>query len=313
MKVERRVLQRMWTAVLAAAIAAFSFVAMADEFERFGWAKNAFDSGNYEESVSRFEKILKNEVSNPALVSECHMLLAVSYLFVGDKANAEFHFNELLTLSPDYSPDPLVFPIEVIDFFTEIKAKNKDRLAALVQARAEEKAKKEKAEQAKRKADMEKLKRNVYLERKVTENSFLVAAMPLGAGQFQNGDTIKGVFFLTGELVLGASALTTFILHEGLRSRSTQPFSSPKKREEYERLEIGYRVANQGSLVALAVLTATGIVDAIYNFRKETESWRNIDETNVPTKLRPGRSGDKLSSDLRVNVGPMFLGVSSSF
>jgi tetratricopeptide (TPR) repeat protein len=258
----------------------------ADEFDRFAYARNAYEAGEYEAAVTRFEALLASEPRNPALVLEAYKLLGVSYLFVGNKERAEETFIKLLTRSPEYTLDPLVFPIDVVDFFTVVKDKNDEQIAALAAARAAEEEARREAEEAARQAALEKLKRNVYIERSRRENSLLVAMLPLGAGQFQNGDNLKGALFLGGEVLLGATALTTYILHEGLRPRSERPFSSPSDRKAYEQLEKGYRITNQASLVALGVLTTIGIIDALYGFERETVTWHPVKEKDVPDELR---------------------------
>ncbi|MFO8074474.1 MAG: tetratricopeptide repeat protein [Polyangia bacterium] len=274
--------------ILVVAAAALSPAgALADEFEEFIKAKNAYEAGEYETAVERFEALLDGDPRNPALVNEAYKLMGVSYLFVGREEEAEKSFLKLLTRSPEYELDPMLFPIEVVDFFTEVKLKNDKRLAALAQARAAEKEAERRAEEKRRLAELEKLKRNVYLEKDREQRSLLVAVMPLGAGQFQNGEPVKGGLFLGGELLLGAAAVTTYVLHEGLRRRSDEPFESTSDRREYERLERGYRISNQVSLGALAVLAVAGVVDSLYFFEKETVSWQQIDKREVPDRLRP--------------------------
>jgi tetratricopeptide (TPR) repeat protein len=261
--------------------------AAADEFDQFAIAKNAFEAGEYEVAVTRFEELLSAEPKNPALVLETHKLLGVSYLFVGNRHEAEANFLKLLTLSPEYSLDPMVFPIDVVDFFTEIKQKNDERLAEFARARAAEEAARRKAEEEARRKELEKLARTFYLERSREEKSLLVALMPLGAGQFQNGEKLKGALFLGGELLLGATAVTTYFLHEGLRPRSKEPFTSTSDREAYERLEAGYRITNHASLVALAVVATVGIIDSLYNFERETIIWKEVEEGDVPDDVKP--------------------------
>lgn len=260
----------------------------ADEFEDFAGAKNAYDAGEYEAAVVRFEALLSSDPKNKGLVQEIHKLLGVSYLFVENREEAEAIFIELLTMEPGFSLDPLVFPIDVVDFFTEIKARHAERLAALTKSRAAEEAVRLKAEEAKRKLELEALRQNVYLGRNRQENSMLVALVPFGAGQFQNRHRVKGALYLSGELLLTATAITTFVLHENLREQSKEPFVSENKRKEYERLEAGYRITNRVSLVTLGLVMIAGIVDSLYYFKREEITWEPLKEKNVPENLRPG-------------------------
>ncbi len=279
-------------------------------FER---AKNAYDAGEYKEAASRFDVLLKEGQKNPALLFECHKFIAVSYLFVGDKEKAEHHFNELLNIAPDYSLDPMIFPIEVVDFFLEVKQKNKKQLEALAIARAEEEKIRKKEEEKKQQSEFEKLRRNVYLQRTSQKNSLIVAFIPFGAGQFQNGDKIKGALFLSGELFLTAAAITTYFLHDGLRRDAKTPFESPEKREDAERLEIGYRIANQASFVALGIVAVTGIVEALVRYQPEITVWKRVQEREVPKNLRPGKSKINASIAPSFSLNTIGLGVTAQF
>lgn len=298
-------------ACAALAVAAPARLA-ADEFDDFTKARNAYEGGEYAAAVERFTALLASEPRNPAIVLESQKLLGVSYLFVGDQIAAEAALLKLLTLSPEFELDPMLFPIEVIDFFTDVKARNDERLAALTRARASEEAVRRKAEEERRLAEIEKLKRNVYLERSREQRSWLVAVLPLGSGQFQNGEPVKGVLFLGGELLLGAAAATTFALHEDLRDRAKEPFESPDDREAYERLESGLRIANQVSLGVLAAVVVAGVIDSVVRFEKETVTWQPVEERDVPENLRPAGAA-------RARIVPVFgesavgLGAAGSF
>ncbi len=289
--------------VLVALAVAIPIRLAADEFDDFTKARNAYEAGEYVAAVERFTALLAGEPRNPAIVLESQKLLGVSYLFVGDQAAAEAALLKLLTLSPEFELDPMLFPIEVIDFFTDVKARNDERLAALARARAAEEEARLKAEEERRLAEIEKLKRNVYLERNLERRSWLVAVLPLGAGQFQNGETVKGALFLGGEVLLGAAAATTFGLHENLRDHATEPFESAEDREAYESMEAGLRIANQVCLGALAAVAIAGIIDSAVRFEKETVTWQPVEEREVPTHLRPG-------GETRTRIVPLFGGSS---
>lgn len=271
----------------AAALALVAGGASADEFEEFANARNAYEAGDYETAVPRLEEIRAKQPKNKGLVEEVNKLLAVSYLFLGNQAEAEKSFIEILTDNPDFALDPLMFPIDVTDFFTAVKARHAERLAALSAERAAEEAARRAAEEKRKSLEAERLKRNVYLGRDTQRRSPLVALMPFGAGQFQNGHTTKGSLFLAGELLLTAAAVTTFALHESLRRPAAEPIEGASELERYERLEKSYRIANTASVAALAALAAAGIIDSLIFFRRETVSWRRLNERDVPAELRP--------------------------
>jgi tetratricopeptide (TPR) repeat protein len=272
---------------MAAAVFSFSLNVGADEFEEFADAKNAFEAGEYETAVERFEALMSSKPENKGLLQEIHKLLAVSYLFVGDKNSAEAHLIELLTFDPDFTLDPLVYPIDVIDFFSEIKARHAERIAALARDRAREEEIRQKEREEQRRQELEKLKRNVYLQKTTERRSLVLAFVPFGAGQFQNGHRVKGALFLSAEILLSAASVTTYIMHERLRPRSEEPFTSSNQRLEYERLEAGYRISNQVIIAALGAVAAAGIIDALYFFERERVEWDPVEEKEVPVDLRP--------------------------
>ena len=259
----------------------------ADEFQDFANAKNAYEAGEYETAVARFEELRATQPKNKGLVEELHKLLAVSYVFLGNATKAEENFLELLSADPEFALDPLVFPIDVIDFFAEVKARHAERLSALAEARAAEEAAREEADAEKRRLELERLKRNVYLGRETERRSLLVAMLPFGAGQFQNGHRVKGGLLLGGELLLTTGAITTFILHERLRGAAADPFESASERQRYERLEAGYRIANTATVVALGAMMIAGIIDSLFYFQKEVVTWNRLEEREVPKELRP--------------------------
>ena len=284
-----------------------------DEYDQFAIAKNAFDAGEYQAAVHRFDVLLKSGLQNPTLVVEALKLSGISYLFIGNEAAAEVQFTELLTKVPEYSLDPLVYPIEVVDFFTQIKQKNQKRFAELAKAKALEEAARKKKEEDLRKAEFEKMKRNVYIERNVRTGSLLVAVMPFGAGQFQNNQKLKGWAFFSSELLLGASATVFFFLHTSLRTAAEQPFDNPSEKDRYVRLERGYRLANQISLITLGVVLTAGIVDSLLNYRQETVEWHGVDEKDVPKNLHPNPTKASVSLDILSSESCFGVGVTGSF
>lgn len=300
-----------WLIIVAVAVLTFPSPGIAEEYEygMFMRAKNAFDAGAYEEATSRFNELLKSGIKNPATLLECHKFMGVSYMFLADKDQAEQHFAELLIIAPEYVLDPMLFPMEVIDFFTGVKENNRKRLRALAQARATAEAKRKAAEEVQRLAEIEKLKRNIYIEKTQKNNSLLVALMPFGAGQFQNGHTAKGALFLAGELLLSGAAISTYFLHERLRDRANRPFQSTSKREETERIETAIRITNQASAVSLGVLMVAGIIDSMYGYKKMETRWRQVDETEIPEHIKSPKRKTKLKASVAPTLGTGMVGL----
>lgn len=282
--------------------------AAADEYVDFTNAKNAFEAGEYEEAINRFNELLESGLENPSLTLETHKLLGISYLFTRNLEAAETHFTILLTQSPDYSLDPLLYPIEVVDFFTAIKQKNQARFDQLAKAQAIEEKKRRIEEERRRKAEIEKLKRNVYLERERKQHSKLVAILPYGTGQFQNGQKLKAALFLSSELLLTVTAITSYALHSALRS-----IDHPDESELYEKKEKVYRITNHVSVGVLAGVMVAGIVDALYFFVPERVVWRKVKEEEVPNNLRPGSRQSTALFSITIGKGIFSAGIAGRF
>ncbi|MCU0663696.1 MAG: hypothetical protein MUC50_15375 [Myxococcota bacterium] len=275
--------------VVVAAILPSVCAAEEDEYSTFLKAKSAFDAGDYVTAAARFDGLLGSALSNPALAVECHKYAGVAFLFIADKERSERHFYDLLSLDPDYELDPLLFPIEVVDAFISVKSKNRERLEEIRRAKVAEEERRNAAQEAQRQSELAKLAQTFYVERAQKSRSLLVAVMPLGAGQFQNGHKTKGALLLSAELLLAAAATTSFALHESLRRKAASPIASGSTLERYEQQEVATRVVNQACLLTLGGVLIAGFIDSLTHFHAETVTWRLIKEEDVPNELRHRR------------------------
>jgi tetratricopeptide (TPR) repeat protein len=257
-----------------------------DDFTSFTNAKNSFDAGQYDQAAERFKELENKDLHNDALLTEVYKYLGVTYLFLGKKEEAKEQFILLLNSNPDFQLDPLVFPIDAVDFFTEIKIEQSTNLKKITEAKkkAEEQLKIE--EERQRQIQLEKLRTTVYVEKEIKKNVKLVSFIPFGAGQFQNEERKKALFFLSSELSLSAVALITFALHESLRKEAAVPFYVESDRVKYEKLEKGFRIANTVSFITLGAVMLWGIVDAMYFYTPYSIKWKTINEKDVPDNIR---------------------------
>src|SRR5207253_2649412 len=115
----------------------------------------------------------------------------VAHLFENQPREARLEFRELLQLRPDYRFDPLLDPPRVVDFFNEVVKEQQGELT-----KAEASRRKREADAAARRSAPPPV---TIIERRVERHSLLVAFVPFGAGQFQNGARKKGWLFLGSE------------------------------------------------------------------------------------------------------------------
>jgi hypothetical protein len=188
-------------ALAAAASLAWAGSARADAAADVEKAHNAYVAKQYGEAESRLRTLLdpKSDMKDADMIAEARMYLGATLLAEGKKDEASAIFETLLLDKPDYQPDPLRVSLDAINALTDVRARMREKLAAIqaekVRLALEEKARLEtlRLKEAARLALLEKLAAEEYV---VHPNSRWIAALPFGVGQFQNGQTVLGWIFL---------------------------------------------------------------------------------------------------------------------
>jgi hypothetical protein len=259
--------------------------AAANELDDFQQAREAYESQDYALAAELLEALVGGEVPklrNRALLLESRKYLAASYLFLGRRADAEKELERLLLEEPSYELDPLAFPQEVQKVFSNVYQR-------LEKQRRESEKKRRHAEQEARKREAQRVlgerKRMLRLlelaetERIERVNSRWIALIPFGVGQFQNGHTGLGTFFAISESLMGALNIASFFLHQHLEGQ--QP--SADDLGEARFAEKSFRITNQVTLGAFAVLAIGGIIDAQIRFKS---TWTEKRRRKIPDHLR---------------------------
>lgn len=261
-----------------------------DELAAFQLAMNAYDTGEYETAEDRFRELLQRDppLKNKALVFEIHKYLGATLMFLGRTEEAEEQFEALLRADPEYELDPVLFPTEVLDTFTQVKIRIADELAAIQAEKAQEEEAAQASKEAKKKALKKKIEdaaRPVYLTQTVKERALLFALVPFGVGQFQNGQTLKGWLFFAGEMALLATNLTLYGLTEHFRKRAQNTLST-----RYINTAENYWTATNVVAGATVAAILAGIIDAVVYYaraQKTQASWEVVEEKDVPEEVRP--------------------------
>jgi len=267
-----RFLWAIWPALtlaIALALASPPSRAKAGEFEDFAHAQEAYDAGDFETAVTRFEALVGGAIprlTQRLLIIESRKYLGASYFFVGRRRQAVEQFEALLAEEEDYQLDRVLFPREVVDLFVEVRER-----VVEARRRAEEQGQQE--EEARRRREAERLlqerARLLRLQelagRQVVEreNSRLVATVPFGAGQFQNGNKPLGWLLLVGEGAALATAITTFVVYASLPNDPNRPPTDPAAVED---LSSTLRVVNWISLATFAAAALGGVFEAHLSF-----------------------------------------------
>jgi hypothetical protein len=202
--------------VLAAAIVAVSLAgvrdALADPAADLEKAYNAYAAHQYDQAESRLRDLLDPDhgtLKDPDSVADARMYLGATLVAEKKTDEAAIVFEALLTDKPEYQPDRLRVALEAVDAFTDARVRNREKIAK-IQADRVRKAQEDKARAD---ADREKaavrlamLERLAGTEVVTTQNSRLIALIPFGAGQFQNGQTALAWTFLLGEGLLAVGS-----------------------------------------------------------------------------------------------------------
>jgi tetratricopeptide (TPR) repeat protein len=271
---------------LAAFLALHCRTARADEITEYQFALNAYDTGDYKAAIERFNKLLARDpqITNTALLVEIHKYLGASYMFTGQADEARKQFRELLKLEPKYELDSVLFPMEVLDEFLKVKKEMENELK---QIEASKKKKLQELEQKRKKLKenwnkvMQGVKHPTYVRQNVKKNRLLLAFIPFGVGQFQNGHPVKGWLFFSFETALLASTVITFTLTDYYFSRIENDNDS----QYLSRAEQLQHATTVTFWLFIGAIVA-GIVDALVFFRWKKVTYETVKEEDIPPEYR---------------------------
>lgn len=309
-------------AVLAAALV--SRPARADDAQQFELTKGLFYAGQYDDVVKRITILL--DPSNPPCASvegapttpqTCHIADAVliersremevvALFALHRQADADAVIEKMVRQNPAYAPLPGAVPQGVVDRVREIKTK--------LQKELEDKARKDADEQRKNLLSNQKtaeeerkwlaeITRLASKETVIEKRSRLVAFVPFGVGQFQNGDVGWGIFFAASQAVTAGTAIGLEVMHSYLASVS--PHAKDSNGAPVLVGELGDRtralaLGNQIVWGAWAALTIAGIVQANVAFVPEARTTR---DRSLPKRPEPVVAPTIAASPQGVSVG----------
>jgi len=245
-------------------------------------AKDRFEFGAYAEAAGALRQLLSGA---PALSDreavEAYRMLGIAEYQLGDKLAARASFVNLLSFDPDYALDAFLVPPAIVEFFDGVKREHEPALAPLRERRLQLREQQRLAEEAKRRLLVEEHARTGPPGKivRVEERVYLFNWMPLGAGQFQNGDRAKGAAIAAGQLVLGLVNVSAIVFHNQIaedRTRtciSGQPGCSRPPYSDSDRSLLGRIEAVKYLSAGLFwALYAYGVYDAHRNFLPHVET-----------------------------------------
>jgi hypothetical protein len=239
-------------------------------------AKDRFEFGAYADCAGTLRQWLSTEPSlSDAEAVDAYRMLGISELQLGDQAQARAAFVDLLSYDPDFALDAFLVPPAVVEFFDKVKKENEPALAPLRERRRELREQQRLAEEAKRRLLAEEQARTGPTAKmvRVRERIYLFNWLPLGAGQFQNGQNGKGTALAAGQVVTGLINLGAIVTHNQIaddRSRlctsSQSGCSRPPYTDSDRRLLGGVEAVKYVSAGLFWSLYAYGVWDAHKNF-----------------------------------------------
>lgn len=188
-------------------------------------AKDRFEFGAYADAAGTLRRFLS---ADPQLreeeAIEAYRMLGIAEYHLGDQPQARAAFVNLLSHDPDYALDPFLVPPAIVEFFDRVKREHEPALAPLRERRRMLREQERLAEDAKRRLLAEEQARAGPPTKvvRVQERQYLFNWMPLGAGQFQNGDRAKGTAIAAGQVVAGLVNLTAIVFHNQLADDRTR-------------------------------------------------------------------------------------------
>lgn len=233
-------------------------------------ARAAFVTKNYRDVETRLRHLLEgtNLLRDPGNISQARMFLGAALVEQHREGEATPLFEKLLLDDAQFDPDPLTFPSHTLEVFIDTRAQMRDRLAAKAAAEARAAAEQrrrieeERVLQAKRLATLERMAG----QREITvKHSRLVASLPFGIGQFQNGQTALGAIFLSAEAALVVGSIITVPIYVNAVGHQNDEIAGKDLQRiasEYRDRAVDARTANLVLNALFAFTAAAGIAQA---------------------------------------------------
>jgi hypothetical protein len=259
----------------------------------------AYERGEYAQVVQTIRPLLypRNELGTEDSIVRARRLLALSYLFMKKEHEAEDEVNHLLEIRPSFELDKFVDPPVAVRFFDDVRRRQEERLHALRERQRQEEERRRREEERRR--EEARARARVFVETTVQHNSRLIAALPFGIGQLQNGQRKKAIAFAVTEGLLGAASLSLWI---GVRERfpGGHVQLDPMNRIDERPLAQALSSAQLATGVLFWATVAWGIIDAQVLFKSE----RPLRTREVPQKTKV---------TLSPLVSPNFFGIEGKF
>ena len=256
-------------------------------------AKDRFEFGAYADAAGTLRQMLSRSPALPdAEAIDAYRMLAIAEYQLGDRTAARAAFVSLLSVDPDFALDPFLVPPPIVEFFDRVKKEHEPALAPLRDRKRDLREQQRLADEARRRLLAEETVRSGPPSKivRVEDRIYLFNWMPLGAGQFQNGDRAKGAAIAAGQIVLGLVNVSAIVFHNQIAQDRTRTCisgqagcSRPPYSDSDRTLLSQIDAVKYVSAGLFWALYAYGVWDAHRNFVPRIE-----------TEITPGQTGATL-------------------
>ena len=234
--------------------------------------RQAYEYGDYLSARQFLDGALRGNLSRESRI-EAYMLLGQCHYLLRAYSAAKDAFGSLLRIDPDYQPDPVMVPPTIMGFFERLREDMEPQLKPLRERLAREKAAQHKTDTKKKSRQPKKVR---VVEKVVRKNSRVLNFLPFGVGQFQNGETGKGIGIMTSEIAVMGLNLASYIAIKALAGADGK--YTPEKAATAKNLRI-VQYSAAGAFVALWIY---GIIDGLVYYQPETAMPPNVTTISVP-------------------------------
>jgi hypothetical protein len=255
-----------------------------------------YEAGKYRECGSEIDRLLdplgKAPLRQPGIIENARVYQAACLLGAGESDAADVPLRAAIHENPQMKPpDSLVFPQPVVDHFLKVRDSLVNEIREAERKRieqAQQEARQRQQALAHDRDRMRALEKLASRETLVIKNSRYLAAVPFGAGQFQNREPALGYSLLVSEALLGGLSITSIIVQSRLATEATDlQAAGGTLKADYQQTQDAWGIAKRASFWAFAVLAVGGVVQAEIEF---VPSFRETRTRPLPPSLSASRA-----------------------
>jgi hypothetical protein len=282
-----------WAQTVTPAVSAAAPPPQLNDSAELARVVSLYEAGKYGECADSLHKLLSEDSARPLrdadVVESARIYHAACLIGSGQPLLADEPLRAAIRQNPQMKPpDSLVFPPQVIDRFLRVRETMFDVIKKAEDERvrrAQELAKQQEERVKKERIRVAALERLAQQETVITQKSRWFALVPFGAGQFQNGKDTLGYVFLTSEVLLAASTLTSLGIETHLVLDANRLVADGKKPVPSTNDTLAtWNTAMRVSSYAWLGVSLIGILEAQISFVPEQ---RRVQKRPLPVELRP--------------------------